>query len=49
MKRKLISFLITIVLIMGILPLTVTAAGPFTLEAPTNLTANLKRLGRCLF
>ena len=29
MKRKLISFLITIVLIMGILPLTVTAA-----EAP---------------
>ncbi|NLP36655.1 MAG: S-layer homology domain-containing protein [Firmicutes bacterium] len=44
MKRKLISFLITIVLIMGILPLTVTAAeAPFTLEAPTNLTAELKK------
>lgn len=44
MKHKTLVFLLTFVLIIGALPLTVFADGdPFTLEAPTGLTAELKK------
>lgn len=44
MKQKILVFLLTLALIIGALPLTVFADGdPFTLEAPTGLTAELKK------
>ena len=43
MKQKILALLLTFLLIVGVLPLTAFANdAPFTLEAPTHLTAELK-------
>lgn len=45
MKHKALAFLLTLILMIGALPYTAAAAvgDPFTLEAPTDLTAELKK------
>lgn len=44
MKRKLLTIFLSFVLMLGVLPMTALASdAPFALEAPTNLTAQLKQ------
>lgn len=40
--KKTLSFVLVMVLLLTLFPVTALAEGPFTLEAPTNLTAVLK-------